>query len=99
MFLLATLLNLIANQKEKRGTKACLAQNFRIFISKIFDFLFRKRVCSLKTAVHEFSIFHQSTSLLLTIFLKFLFKQQEERGFIKLKTFKFLFQKHSTSYS
>ena len=64
-----------------------LAQNFRFFISKIL-ILFRKKRCSLKIAVPEFSIFLKSTCLLLVIFLKFIFNQKEKCCFIWPKTFK-----------
>ena len=49
-------------------------------------------------AVPEFSIFLKSKCLLHAIFLKFIFKQKEKRGFIWPKTFDFLFQKHSNFY-
>ena len=40
----------------------------------------------------KFSIFPKSTCLLLAVFLKFMLKQKEKRGFTLPKTFHFLFQ-------
>ena len=77
------------------------------FLSKRFDFLFRKRRCSLTKIVFlnkkggpEFSIFLKSLCLLLAIFVKFIFDQKGKRGnfpFFISKTFAFLFRKKSCS--
>ena len=47
----------------------------------------------------KFSIFHKSMCLLLAIFLKFIFNQKEQRGFLWSETFDFLLQKSLNIYS
>ena len=76
-----------------------LAQNPRSFISKRFDFLFRKKRCSFKIAVPKFSVFLNSLCLLLAIFRKYIFNQKGKRGFIWPRTFDLLFKKHLIFYS
>ena len=45
-------------------------------------FLFRKKRYSLKIVVPEFSIFLKTTCFLYAIFLKFIFSQKENRGYL-----------------
>ena len=93
--LLAIFLRITFNQKGKRA----FISPKTFFISVTFDFLFRKKRCSLKITSREFS-----TCLLLATFLKFIFNQrktwlyfaQNFRFFIS-KTFNFLFRKKSYS--
>ena len=47
-----------------------LAQNFRVFISKTFKFLFRKKICSLKVAVPEFQKYKKKLLWILPKSLK-----------------------------
>ena len=78
--------------KLERKAWFYLAQNFRFFISKTFDILFRKKDVSWNNCSW---IFYCFTFLLLAIFLKIIFNQKEKHGFIWSKTFNFLFIKHS----
>ena len=83
---------------------ALFGPNLSIFMSKTFDFLFRKKRFSLKIAVPKFFIFLKSTCLLLAIFLKLILARK--KGVVYLvqnfqllisKTFKFLFRKKGCS--
>ena len=76
----------------ERRAWSYLAQSFRVFIPKSFDFLFRKKRSYLKIAVSEFSIFLKSKFFLPAIFLKLIFNQKKKSGFIWPETFVFYFK-------
>ena len=74
-FLLAIILKFIFKKKEMRGF--IWHNTFVFFISKTFDFLFRKRTCSLKIAVPKFSIFLKAKFLIIII----MHFQEEKRAY------------------
>ena len=78
--LLKIFLKFIFNQKEKHSF--IWAKSFNFLFQKNWVFYLDEKMCPLKIAVPEFSIYLKSTYLLLAIFLNFLFNQKEKRGFI-----------------